>query len=96
MGLPPAGGYDGGGGISRGGDLRIPSSKNSRTVYFDKAHYGPVSGGGADARVKGDHTVVRSGRVGCGGDAGGESGGGTDGGGGGDGRDRDIGRLSWW
>ena len=89
MGLSPAGGRGGGGGTAGGGDLRLPPPEHSRTVYYDQAHYGPVSGGGAEAGVKGGQAVVGAGRTGFGGDADGDSGGGTDGGGGGDGWDED-------
>ena len=69
MGLPPAGGRNGGGSIVGGGDLRIPLPEHSRTVYCDRYHYVPVSSGRAGGGVKGDEVVVVSGRTGCGGDA---------------------------
>ena len=56
--------------------------KHSRTVYCDQAHYGTVSGGGAETRALGIQKVVKSRRGGCGGDAEGGSGGRMDGGGG--------------
>ena len=54
-----------------------------------------MSGGGAEAGVKGDQAVVGSGRIGCGGDVDGASGGRTYGGGGGNGQDGYGDRLSW-
>ena len=63
MGLSPAGGRDGEGGIEGGGDLRLPSPEHSRTVYCDQAHYGPVSGGGAEAGAKGGQAVVGQDRL---------------------------------
>ena len=42
---PPGGGCDGGGGITGDGDLRLPPPEQSRTVYYDQAHYLPVPGG---------------------------------------------------
>ena len=50
-------------------------------VYFDQAHYGPVSSGRAEAGFKGGQAVVGSGRSGCGGGFYGGSVGGTSGGG---------------
>ena len=88
MGISPDGGRDGRGGTTGGGDLHILPPEHSCTVYCDQDHYGPVSGGGAEARVKGDQAVVGAGLIGCGGDADGGLGGRTDGGGGGDGRRR--------
>ena len=41
--------------------------EHSRTVYCDQAHYGPVSGGGAEAEVKDVQTVVISVSIGNGG-----------------------------
>ena len=60
MGLSPAGESDGGGGITREVDLRLPPPEHSRTVYCDQAHYGPVSDGGSEAWVKGGKAVVGS------------------------------------
>ena len=82
MGLSPSGGRNGGGGISGGGYLCIPPPEYSRTVYCKQAHYGPLSGGVEEARVKDDQAVLVVGRTGCVGDAGGGSGGGKDRGGG--------------
>ena len=76
--------YDGGDRIAGGGKLSLILIENSRTVYCNQAHYGPVYGGRAEARYKGDQAVVGSGRLVIGGDADGGLGGGTDGGGGGD------------
>ena len=81
MGVSPAVVRDGGGRITGGVDLRLPSPEHSRTVHFDQAHYVPVSGGGSKARVKGCQAVVVAGRIGLGGDLEGGSVGGTDEGG---------------
>ena len=81
LGIPPARGNDGGGGTAGVGDLRLPPPKNGHTVYFDQAHYGPVSGGGAETGAKGVLAVVVTGRGGCGGGADGGLGGETDRGG---------------
>ena len=69
MGIYTTGGRDVRGGISVGGDLRIPLPEQNRTVYCDQAHYGHVSDRGAEAGVKGDQAVVGAGRNVCGGDA---------------------------
>ena len=53
IGIPPARGHNGGCGITGGGYLRLPSLEHSHIVYCNQAHYGPVSGGGAEAGVKG-------------------------------------------
>ena len=81
MGIPPAGGSDDGGGTSGVGDLNLPPPEHSCTVYCNKAHYGPVSVGGAEAGVKDDQAVVGTGWFGYGGNADGGSGGLTDRGG---------------
>ena len=95
-GIPPSGGRNDGGCTAGGRDLHILPPEHSHTVYCDQAHYGPVSGGGAEARVKGSQAVVVSGRVGCGGYADSGSGGGMGGGGIGDGWYGDVDRLSRW
>ena len=46
MGVSPAGGCDGGGGVTGGGDLRLPPLEHSHTVHCGQSHYGPVSSGG--------------------------------------------------
>ena len=53
MVLYTAGGSDGGGIISGGGDLRLFPLEHSWTVYCDQDHYGPLSASGAESRVKG-------------------------------------------
>ena len=73
MVLSPAVGSDGGGGTEEGGDLRLLPPKHSRTVYCNQTHYGPVSSGGAESRIKGGQVVVVAGRTGFGGDADGVS-----------------------
>ena len=44
-------------------DLNInhPSPKHFCAIYFDKANYGPVSGGGAASRIAGFEAVAVSG-----------------------------------
>ena len=54
-----------------------PPSEYIRTVHFNQDHYGPVSGGGAEAGVKVDQEVVVAVRLGIGGDNGGVLGVGT-------------------
>ena len=100
MGLPPAGGRNGVGGIVGGGDPCLPPPEQSCTDYCNQVYSVSVSGGGEEARVKGDQAVARAGRIGCRGDVNNGSGGRTDVEGGGDGRDGDgygygYG-LSWW
>ena len=63
MGVSPAGGIDERGGITRGGYLRLLQPKNSHTVHFERAHYGPVFGSGMESIVMGDQAVVVSGRI---------------------------------
>ena len=70
--------YDGGDRIAGGGNLSLILIENSRTVYCNQAHYGPVYGGGAEAGVKGGQVVVVAGRLRIGGGVGGVSGGETD------------------
>ena len=82
-GYTPNVGRYGGGGTAGGGDLRLPPPEHSRTVYRDKAHYGPVSGGGEEDGAKGVQAVVGTRQGGCGGYRYGSLGGGTDGGWGG-------------
>ena len=53
MVISPDEGCYGGGVIAEGGDLHILPPEQSRTVYYDQAHYGPVSGDGAEAGFKG-------------------------------------------
>ena len=84
-----AGGSDSGCGITGGGDLCIPPSDHSHPVHCNQAHYGPVSGGNIEARVKGGQAVVRSVQIGLGGDVDGGLGGRTDRGGGVYGQDGD-------
>ena len=96
MGLYLSGGHCGSGCIAGDGDLHIPPPEHSRTVYCGQAYYGPVSGGGAEAGVKGDQAVVGAGLIVCGGDADGGSGVGTDGRVGGDEQDGDGDGLSRW
>ena len=67
--LSPAGGIDDRSDIIAGGDIRFPPPEYNSIVHCNKAHYGPVSGGGAAAGVKGVHYMVGSRRLGLGGDA---------------------------
>ena len=68
MGVSLSRGCNGGGGITRGGDLCLPPTEHSFTVHFNQAHYGPVSGDRAEAGVKGGQVVVGAGRLKLGGD----------------------------
>ena len=61
MGISPAGIRNGVGNTAGGGYLRLAPPEHSSTAYCDQANYGPVSGGRAEARVKGDQAVVRAG-----------------------------------
>ena len=67
MDIPSSGGNDGVGGPAGGGDLNISPLKHSCTVYCDQAHYGPVSGGGAEIGAAGLQAVVGAVQGGCGG-----------------------------
>ena len=96
MGIPPSGGSDGRGWTTGSGYLHLPLAENGCTFYYDQDHYGPVSGGRAEAGTKGIKAVVGAGRGGCGSNEDVGLGGGTDGGGGGDGRDRDGEKPSRW
>ena len=58
VGLYPAGGSDGGDGVTGGGDLRIPPTYHSSTVHCDQAHCGPVSDGREASGVTGVQEVV--------------------------------------
>ena len=81
MGVSLAGGNNSGGGIIGIGDLKLLPPEHSHLVHGDQAHYGHVSGGGAEAGIKVGQAMVLAGRLGLGGDADGVLGGGTDGGG---------------
>ena len=70
MGVSLSRGCNGGGGITRSGDLRLPPTEHSCTVHCNQAHYGPVSCGRAEAGVKGGQVVVGAGRLKLGGDVG--------------------------
>ena len=96
MGVSPSGGRYGRGRITGGGDLFLPPSEHSRTYYCDQAHYGPLSGGGEEAGVKGFQAVVGELRLGIGGDVDGGSVGGTDGGRGVDIQDQYRDGLNRW
>ena len=61
MDINPAGGRDGGSGTTGGGYLRLPPPDHGRTVHCDQAHYGPVSGGGAETGAKDIQVVVVTG-----------------------------------
>ena len=70
MGVSLYRGFVGGGGIKRGGDLRLPPTEHSCTVHCNQAHDGPVSGDRAEAGVKGGQVVVGAERLKLGGDVG--------------------------
>ena len=63
MGVSNSGGIHGGGGTKGGGDLHLPPLEHSRTFHCDQAHYGRMSGGGAEAGVKGGQAVVGAARL---------------------------------
>ena len=96
MGVSSAGGINGGGRITGGGDLRLPPPEHSCIGHSDQAHYVPVSGSDVGYWATGGQAVVGSGRLRLGGDADGGSGGRTDGGGVGYGRDGDRDGLNRW
>ena len=74
MGVSSTGGSNGGGVIKGGWDVGLPPPDHSCTFHCDQTHHGPLSGGGAEAGVKGDKVVVVSGCIGLGGDVDGVSG----------------------
>ena len=74
--VPLPGGGDAGGGRSGGGDLRCLPLEHCRVIYRNKAHYGPVYGGGTATRSSGNEAVAGVGESGYRGDAVGRSGGG--------------------
>ena len=96
MGVSPAEGSDCGGIITGCGDLDLPPSENNCSVHCDQAHYIYVSGGGAEAGVKGGQVMVGVGKLGLGGDIDSVLGGGMGGGEGGYVQDRDEDRLNIW
>ena len=67
MGLPRTGRGDGGGGHTVCGYIYFPPPEHICTIYYDKAHYGTVSGGGLDPGIKGVKAVVAAGFLGNGG-----------------------------
>ena len=68
----------GNGGVGTKGDRnpRLQLSKHSRTIYCEKSHYGPVSGGRTAPVGTGVKVLVRSGEHWSGEDKGGDVGGG--------------------
>ena len=97
MEVYPAVRGNGGGGVTRGGYLRLPPPEHSRKVRCNQDHYGSVSGGVEVSGVTGVQTVEGAERTGLGGYLDGGSGGGMGGGGGGDGWDGDgDGKLVRW
>ena len=69
VGLSPAGGRNGGGGITGGVYLRLPPPEKSCTVHCNQSYYGTVSGGGEASGVTGGQSVVGSRMIGPGRDA---------------------------
>ena len=63
MSVPPDVGSNVEGRIIGGGEPCILPQEYSFTVHCRKAHYAPVSGGGAEAGVKGGQAVVVSERL---------------------------------
>ena len=86
MDAPSPRGGDDKGGHAGCGYLRCPTSEHCCAIYCDKAHYGPVSGGGATPRSAGFGEAVGTVGTKSGGDTrGGAVGGGEEGLGGADG-----------
>ena len=75
------GGHDFRDGITGGIYLRLPLPEHIHTVYGDPAYYRPMFVSGAKDGVKGGQLVVKSVRIGCGGDMEGGWRGGTERGG---------------
>ena len=96
MGVSLAGRSDGGGGVTRGGDLRLLLPLHSREIYCDQAHYGTMSGSGEAYGITGGQAVAGTGNIGLGEYVEDGSGGGPGGGGGGYGREGDGDRLIMW
>ena len=69
MGVSPAGGGNDVGGVTGGGDPRLPPAEHNHIVHRDQDHYVPVSGGGEPPGDKGVQAVVGVGSSGVGGDA---------------------------
>ena len=58
--ISPGGGDDGGG-RAGGGDLHHLTQEHPHAIYHNKAHYGPVSGGGTAPRSAGFKVVMVTG-----------------------------------
>ena len=69
MGLSLAGGSDGVGGFTGGGDLRLLPPEHSYKVHCYQAHYGPYSCGEKASGVMGGQAVVEIGQLVLGRDA---------------------------
>ena len=74
--LTPTSKGNGGGEHKGGEDIRLPTPEQCRTIYFNKAHYGPVSGSGMYPGCKGVKVVMVSAGIGPVGNADGGSDGG--------------------
>ena len=68
LGLTPAGGCDGGGGFSGGGDLRLPPPEHSSAIYCNKDYYGNMSRRKSESRAKCGNAMVGTGGFGFEGD----------------------------
>ena len=97
IGLPPTGGCNGGGRFTGGGDLRLPPTEHSHTIYCDYTYCVTMSGGEAEAGGKGGNAMVVTRGFGFVGDADSRPGGGADRGVGEDGWDGDCNRqlVNW-
>ena len=58
VGMPPTGGRDVRVRTAGSGYLRLPPPEHGHIVYCNQAHYGSVSGGGAETGAKGVQAVV--------------------------------------
>ena len=63
MGVSPAGGSDGGGGVTVGGYPRIPPLEHSCAVHCNQAHYLSVYGGVEVYGFTGGQEVVGTGHI---------------------------------
>ena len=69
VGVSPAGGGNDVGGVTGGGDPRLPPIEHNHAVHRNQDHYGTVSGGTEPTGDKGVQAVVGAGISGLDGDA---------------------------
>ena len=67
-GVYPDGGGDGEGGVTVGGDLRLPPPEHNHIVHYNRYNYGPVYSGKEASKVTSGQLVVGAGSIGTGGD----------------------------